>query len=446
MAVEFRDSGIQSVGSLPWGTHFCHFYETVDDLLDILVPFLKAGLENNEFCMWVVFDPVNKKQARQALERAVPDVNQRIAAGDIEILAHTDWYLHDGVFDARRVILAWKEKLAQALARGYAGMRVNGDATWLTEHEWEDFSQYEREINQTLADERMIVLCTFPLGVSRGAGVFDVARTHQFAIAKRHGNWDILESPQLKQTKEELLVLKEELEDRVLQRTLALEEANGRLRSLSGSLQRATEQESKRIAREIHDQLGAALASLRWDLEGLEKSLSDTATPCQPAELSRKVAAMMRLTDQTVDAVRRIASELRPSILDDLGLAEAVESQAEQFQARTGIVCRFKCFPDSVDLTPERSTAVFRILQEALTNVLRHAQATQVDITIEQLEGMLVVTIADNGKGIAPGQETHCSSLGIWGMQERAHLVGARVDVAGLEGKGTTVTVRVPAA
>jgi signal transduction histidine kinase len=228
------------------------------------------------------------------------------------------------------------------------------------------------------------------------------------------------------------------------QRTLALGEANNRLRSLSASLQRAREQESARIAREIHDQLGSALTSLRWDLEGVDRALSDLSASYNPDEQKHKIAAMLRLTDQTVDTVRRIASELRPSILDDLGLVPAVEWQARQFQARTGITCRFDCSLESVDLSSEQSTAVFRILQEALTNVLRHAEATQVDIVMEQWDGSLVVTITDNGRGMTQDQKTSRSSLGLLGMQERALMVGGMVDVAGEEGKGTRVTVRTP--
>src|ERR1700733_2332781 len=144
---------------------------------------------------------------------------------------------------------------------------------------------------------------------------------------------------------------------------------------------------------------------------GADRSLSDLSGPYDPDERKHKIAAMMRLTDQAVDTVRRIASELRPGILDDLGLVEAVDWQARQFQARTGIICRFECLLESADLSPEQSTAVFRIVQEALTNVLRHAKATQVDIVMEQLD-VFVVTITDNGRGITENQKTRPSSLG----------------------------------
>jgi signal transduction histidine kinase len=190
-------------------------------------------------------------------------------------------------------------------------LRANGNETWLTQKDWGDFSKYERELNQMIVHERMIVLCTYPLTVSRASEIFDVARTHQFAIATRQGYWEIVESPQLRQTKEELRALKEELEDRVKHRTLALREANDRLRRLSASVQLAREQEGTRIAREIHDQIGSTLTSLRWDLEELDESIVQSSAARKAGELKQKIGAMIKLTDQTVDTVRRIASELR---------------------------------------------------------------------------------------------------------------------------------------
>jgi signal transduction histidine kinase len=124
---------------------------------------------------------------------------------------------------------------------------------------------------------------------------------------------------------------------------------------------------------------------------------------------------------------------------------DAIEWQAQQFQARTGIECRFESSVESIDLSPEQSTAVFRIAQEALTNVLRHAQATRVEIAIEQTDGKVIVTIADNGKGIPSGQEKLPASLGLLGMQERARLAGGTVEVANGEDSGTVVTVWIPA-
>ena len=138
--------------------------------------------------------------------------------------------------------------------------------------------------------------------------------------------------------------------------------------------------------------------------------------------MQNKLAAMMGLTDTTINVVRRIASELRPSILDDLGLVEAIEWQTQQFQARTGIQCCCECSMQSIPLGDQQSTAVFRIVQEALTNILRHAQATRVGVAMREEDGALVLTVTDNGRGITEAEKLSRESLGLLGMQERAHL------------------------
>jgi signal transduction histidine kinase len=157
-----------------------------------------------------------------------------------------------------------------------------------------------------------------------------------------------------------------------------------------------------------------------------------------------KLTAMVGLTDTTINVVRRIASELRPSILDDLGLMEAVEWQTQQFQTRTGIECRCDCALQSIPLADQESTAVFRIVQEALTNILRHAQATRVGVAMKEEDGMFVLTVTDNGRGITDAEVYRRESLGILGMRERSHLIGGSLDIVGLKGAGTTLCLRVP--
>ena len=242
MATEIRETGIGILGEMPRGTHFCHFYETKEDLLDILIPYFKAGLENNEFCMWVVFDPLDAEEARKVLRRAVPGTDRHLAAGDIEIMPYSQWYLHDGAFDLKRVINGWKQKLAQALAKGYDGMRVNGNEAWLTEKDWQDFLTYEKHLNKLIARQRMIVLCTYPLALRQAAEIFDVARSHEFAIARRHGKWEVLETPELRQAKAEIKRLNEELEQKVDERTRELSATIAELREEVAERKRVEEQ------------------------------------------------------------------------------------------------------------------------------------------------------------------------------------------------------------
>jgi PAS domain S-box-containing protein len=226
-----------------------------------------------------------------------------------------------------------------------------------------------------------------------------------------------------------------------------LKASSEQLRALSASLQSAREQEAARIAHQIHDDMGGVLTGLRWELEAMKKMLEEP-TDAWPfkAVMQEKLAITLGLTDTTINVVRRIASELRPSILDDLGLMEAVEWQTQQFQARTGIECRCDCTLSSIPLGEVESTAVFRIVQEAFTNIIRHAQATQVSVTMTVEHEMFTISVKDNGRGISQEEILSRASLGLLGMQERAHLIGGRVEIAGVRDAGTTLIVRVPLA
>jgi len=223
-----------------------------------------------------------------------------------------------------------------------------------------------------------------------------------------------------------------------------LGQSNEKLRALSARLQLAREEEGTRIARELHDELGASLTSLKWDLEGLSKRCSDWVNQTDYSVLHDSIEKMIALVDDILGNVRRISSELRPSILDDLGLMAAIEWQARQFESRSGIVCEIDPLFDDAQLNREQSTAIFRILQEALTNILRHAQASRVNVLIEEVNGELVLEIKDNGRGTTEEEIAGSQSLGLIGMRERAHMLGGTIEITGVVGGGTVITLRVP--
>ena len=208
-----------------------------------------------------------------------------------------------------------------------------------------------------------------------------------------------------------------------------LRATSAQLRALMASLRSAREQEGIRIAREIHDELGSALTSLRWGLEEIDKTISAVEDQPRMSALRDKIGMMVGLIDTTIHAVRRISSELRPPILDDLGLVAAIEWQTQQFQARTGILCQYDSSGEPLDLDQEQSTAIFRIFQEALTNVLRHAQATRVDVTLEEEEAELVLKIRDNGRGITAGEQGGPPALGLLGGCPRISTSGMLVSL-----------------
>jgi PAS domain S-box-containing protein len=229
MSRDIRKTGFDVVGDIPWGTHFCLFYETKADLLEIAVAYCKAGLEAHEFCLWVVAAPLTAEEARHALKKAIPECDRYFADESIEIVASREWYLPDGTFDLNRVIRSWNEKLAHASARGYAGVRVTGDTAWLEKKDWKDFCQYEESLNHAVANQRIAVLCTYPLASCGAAEILDVVRSHQFAVTQRCGNWDVIETAGHKQAKAEIKRLNEELEQRVVERTSELTALNTEL-------------------------------------------------------------------------------------------------------------------------------------------------------------------------------------------------------------------------
>ena len=273
MASALRRTGITVVGDVPWGTHFCQFYETKDDLLNTVVPYFKAGLEDGEFCVWVVSEPVSEEEAWSALKQVVPDLDRDLSDGAIEMFPAREWYLERGKFELQRVTSAWNDKLSGALARGYPGMRVSGNTAWLEKKDWKDFCEYEEQLNSSITDRPMAVLCTYPLMTSGAAELLDVARNHQFAVAKRQGSWEVVETTQLKRAKAEIVKLNDELEQRVIERTVELEAAQAERRQAEVELAHVTRvttlgELASSMAHELNQPLAAVVtngnACLRW--------------------------------------------------------------------------------------------------------------------------------------------------------------------------------------
>ncbi len=241
----------------------------------------------------------------------------------------------------------------------------------------------------------------------------------------------------------QLLASNTRLESEVAERKEAqrrLEESQAQLRRLSAHLQAAREEERLRIAREVHDELGQALAGLKMDVAWLQRAqngaLGDAVT--------QKLEDMARLIDATVHTVRRISAELRPAMLDDLGLAAAIEWQLDEFRARTGLECLLNSNLETPPLSQDSATALFRIFQETLTNVTRHAHATRVVVTLEESLEALTLRVQDNGRGITEADIGKARSFGLLGMRERVHLLSGEIDIRGAPGQGTTITVRIP--
>jgi signal transduction histidine kinase len=218
-----------------------------------------------------------------------------------------------------------------------------------------------------------------------------------------------------------------------------LRKSQEQLRNYSSFLWRMREEDRTRVAREIHDQVGQGLTALKMDLAWLARRLDDG-----PGPVREKVATMGGDIDGIIRSVKEIWAELRPGILDELGLGAAVEWQAREFERSTGIRCRVLIEPEDLRLDRERSTSLFRIFQETLMNVARHAKATEVEVLLQERPEDLVLEVQDNGSGITQEQADDPRSTGLVGIRERVQAWGGEVEIGGSPGRGTRIRVTVP--
>lgn len=232
------------------------------------------------------------------------------------------------------------------------------------------------------------------------------------------------------------------LADEIVERTRteeAIRVSHEQLRQLAASIEAAREGERIAVARELHDVLGQALTGLRMDLSWLESRV-----PQEETGMRTKVGTMKGDADTMLKATKEISARLRPAVLDHFGLIAALEWQTQEFQRRAGIKCSFQSKVEVVDLNEDRRTGVFRIYLEALTNVTRHAMATELVGCLKQEESTLTLEVTDNGRGITEEEISDPKSLGLLGMKERARSLGGGIELHGSPRKGTTVTLRIP--
>jgi PAS domain S-box-containing protein len=199
-----RKSGIDVIGDVPWSIHFGLFYKSTQDLVNILVPYFVAGLKNNEFCMWVTAEPLNVEDAKSRMAEALPDFDVYLDKGQIEIIPYTEWYTINGVFDGKRVLNGWVEKLRKAQERGFSGLRLTGNESWLDQSVWKDFIDYEQMINDVIGQYNMLAVCSYSLDKCDANDILDVVSTHQFALTRRNGDWKIIEDQGQKKARKAL--------------------------------------------------------------------------------------------------------------------------------------------------------------------------------------------------------------------------------------------------
>ncbi|MEW6755280.1 MAG: MEDS domain-containing protein [Candidatus Latescibacterota bacterium] len=199
---EARPSGIPVLGRVPWASHFCQFYQSKQHLVDVLVPYFRAGLEGNEFCVWVTSEALTTQEARASLADQVPGLDELEARGQMEIFPYTDWYLAGGHFDMDRILQGWSAKYRQGLERGFDGLRVSGNTAWLEGSHWDSFSEYESRIDAAIEGQNILVLCTYALDRCGPYELLDVVRNHQFALVRGQRGWELIQSTELRRARE----------------------------------------------------------------------------------------------------------------------------------------------------------------------------------------------------------------------------------------------------
>jgi MEDS: MEthanogen/methylotroph, DcmR Sensory domain len=192
--VKDRRIGVPGIGTAPWGEHICVFFNTKEELLSLVVPYIKAGLEDNEFCMWITGDPVAEREAFQALEAVVPQLHHYLAQKQLEIMPSQQWYLPSGEFDAQIVLDNWVSRARHAETKGFAGIRITGNPVWLkSEEDWSQFGRFEETVHERIRSERVVALCTYPLGICQGRSIQKTLSSHNSAFILESDQWRRLE-------------------------------------------------------------------------------------------------------------------------------------------------------------------------------------------------------------------------------------------------------------
>ncbi|HEV8040355.1 MAG TPA: MEDS domain-containing protein [Bryobacteraceae bacterium] len=421
-----RSTGIGVVGDVPWGTHFFLFHETKEDLIEACIPYFRAGLESKELCLWAIHDPLTEEEVRYCMRDAIPGFDDYFESHSIEIVRGREWYMAGDDLDLEKVTRGWKQKWEHALNRGYAGFRLSADTAWLEKRNWREFCDYEKEVNDSMVDTPMLALCTYPLPGSAAVEILDVARTHQFAIARRNKDWEVVETSELKQAKAEILRLNNDLERRVAERTRQLTFANEELRKQMHERQRAegalrtAEAELARVARVTA--MGELTASIAHEVTQPLTGIVTNGNAC--LHWLRSAPPNVEKARSTVERIIRDSNRASEVIQDMRTMVKKAEPQREPVDLNdvihrtltlvSGETTRHQVEVHSVLAVDLPSVLGDRVqLQQVLLNLIMNAmeamssisgRARVLTIRSERREAAETVAIAvrDSGLGVDP--------------------------------------------
>lgn len=414
------NSGIDAIGAAPWGTHFCQFYETAEDLVDTLLPYFRAGLEAGERCMWVAAEPLRAADARDALRNAVPDLDRRIARGQIEILDHEEWYLSaEGKAGADAVIAGWLRREQQALAQGWTGFRLTGNTYFLEARDWDDFAEYERKINTCFCDRRILALCSYCTLRCDAGEAMDVVQNHEFALARRRGAWTMIESASVKRAKEALRQANAELEARVERRTADLRRALA---------------EKEVLLREVHHRVKNNLQVVAALLQLRAKRSADPAGREAFAETLGRIRAMSLVHEALYGGEDTSGIDFAAY----LGSLAAVTAEGYGMADRIAI----EVAPPDGQVDLNTAVPLGLAASEAISNAFKHAfpdsrrGVLRLAFRAPTATGPGEVTVRDDGIGVPAAVAARARGAGLSLTEALARQVGGQVSVT-RDGGGT---------
>jgi two-component sensor histidine kinase len=392
-------------------------------MADVLVPYFKTGLERNELCHWVTSDHFNAEDAKSALRSAYPDLDRALARGQITIMDRQGWYQQGGSFSAEGVVAGWLANEERARGASYSGYRLTGDTLWLEDHEWDAFTDYERLVTRSFAGRRMVALCTYCMGRCGASEVLDVVSNHAFAVARRRGNWEVVESASTKTAKAELSALNETLAARV-------EKATEELRDLVAHKDVLLREVHHRVKNNL--QIVANLLTLksRAATEEARRSLLDTA------DRVHSISAVHEALYEGAAGETILMTERLSVIADRLATSYNVGERV-----------RITTRGDDIRLSLNASVPVALIMTEITSNALKHAFADgrQGELLCDLRagrDGLFRLTIEDDGVGWKPSAAARGSGLGI--TMALAKQLDGQITIEPRPAGGTRFTLEAP--
>lgn len=416
-------TGIPAVGAVRWGSHFCHLYDTPADMADVLVPYFKTGLERNELCHWVTSDQFGVEQAKGALRAAYPELDAALASGRITIMDRRDWYTRSSAFDPQEVVGGWLAHEEHAREAGYSGYRLTGDTLWLEPHQWEAFSAYEELVNAAFGSRRMIALCTYCMGRCGASEVLDVVNTHAFAVARRRGRWEVVESPSVKLAKAELEELNATLEARIA-------EATEELRSLVGHKDALLKEVHHRVKNNL--QIVSNLMTMR-----------STTAPEQAREVLLETVERVQAISAVHEALYEEAGEHGVDLIERIRTIAARLLETYSLSGRV----KLDIGGDDMRLPLNAGVPLALLVTELLSNAFKHAfpgdRSGCVEVRAARSEDGFELVVRDDGVG-APQTGPSRRGSGLHIAQALAKQLGGSLSFeSGAEG-GVTARLTAP--